>query len=332
MARASNNLGKPPGQRKEPANKNAEAFLTRARDELDRLFAEFPGILQYQRELASIFNNLGRLGRIASKPSSRPNRSARLPTCSSRLATEYPQVPDYRQNLAIVQFQLNLLKARHRSRPARNPPWPRCSLDQEAPHRQLSRRSRLSQRPGPQPVRLWKVASSIGASRDRASRPDRKGRNAVSGGSESGPRQPRVQPEPLRGLDLADGDRTRIEAGRTGCRMRRAACRSAARPALGLSHRAAGFARCVKLASPRTSAAPRRRTSSGGELRPPGRRTAAQGRRPRLAQIQPIRSRSKEFVPLRTRQDFIELFKELLDGQTSREPAERNHVWRSDKF
>jgi len=45
------------------ASKIAEAFLIRARDEFDRLFAEFPGIFQYRRELASIFNNLGRLER-----------------------------------------------------------------------------------------------------------------------------------------------------------------------------------------------------------------------------------------------------------------------------
>ena len=109
FARASNNLGTllaNTGQ----ASKSAEAFLIRARDELDRLFAEFPGILQYRRELASIFNNLGRLGRDREQAELASESFRQAANLLKPLASEYPQVPDYRQNLAIVQFQLNLLR------------------------------------------------------------------------------------------------------------------------------------------------------------------------------------------------------------------------------
>ena len=44
------------------ATEEAEKILKQARDALERLTAEFPRILQYRRELASIFNNLGRAG------------------------------------------------------------------------------------------------------------------------------------------------------------------------------------------------------------------------------------------------------------------------------
>ena len=109
VARASNNLGSLMANT-EQANKSAEAFLIRARDELDRLFAEFPGILQYRRELASIFNNLGRLGRDREQAELASESFRQAANLLKPLATEYPQVPDYRQNLAIVQFQLNLLR------------------------------------------------------------------------------------------------------------------------------------------------------------------------------------------------------------------------------
>jgi serine/threonine-protein kinase len=110
IARASNNLGSLMAD-KGQANKSAEAFLIRARDELDRLSAEFPGILQYRRELASIFNNLGRLGRGREQAELASESFRQAANLLKPLATKYPQVPDYRQNLAIVQFQLNLLRA-----------------------------------------------------------------------------------------------------------------------------------------------------------------------------------------------------------------------------
>ena len=86
-ARASNNLAHALGRHGTGEQERRDDSLSRARDELDRLFAEFPRILQYRRELASIFNNLGRLGRdreqaeLASR-----SRSARPPTCSRPLA------------------------------------------------------------------------------------------------------------------------------------------------------------------------------------------------------------------------------------------------------
>ncbi len=109
LARASNNLGSLLAGR-QPASKDAEAFLNRARDELDRLFTEFPGILQYRRELASIFNNLGRYSRDRQQPALAAEWFRKAASLLEPLATEYPQIPDYRQNLAIVRFQLELLK------------------------------------------------------------------------------------------------------------------------------------------------------------------------------------------------------------------------------
>ncbi len=90
--------------------KSAEELLIRAKDELDRLAAEFPRILQYRRELASIFNNLGRLARDGEQPELASQSFRQATSLLKPLATKYPQVPDYRQNLAIDEFQLNLLK------------------------------------------------------------------------------------------------------------------------------------------------------------------------------------------------------------------------------
>ena len=109
LARASNNLGSIMAGNGQ-ASKSAEALLIRARDELDRLSAEFPGILQYRRELASIFNNLGRLGRDREQPELASESFRQAAGLLKPLATKYVQVPDYRQNLAIAEFQLNLLK------------------------------------------------------------------------------------------------------------------------------------------------------------------------------------------------------------------------------
>ncbi len=85
-------------------------MLIKARDELLRLSAEFPGILQYRRELASIFNNLGRLGRFREQAELASESFRQAAGLLRPLAIEYPQVPDYRQNLAIDEFQLDLLK------------------------------------------------------------------------------------------------------------------------------------------------------------------------------------------------------------------------------
>ena len=109
LARASNNLGNLLA-RTGQASKSAGELLIRARDELDRLFAEFPGILQYRRELASIFTNLGRLGRDSAQAELASESFRQAANLLKPLATEYPQVPDYQQNLAIVQFQLGLLQ------------------------------------------------------------------------------------------------------------------------------------------------------------------------------------------------------------------------------
>ena len=77
---------------------------------------------------------------------------------------------------------------------------------------------------------------------------------------------------------------------------------------------AAGFSRCVKLA-------PQENTLAVGESEE---RAETYGRRAvellrkavdrgLLRSSDPLKA--EEFVPLRSRQDFIELFKELLDGQ-----------------
>jgi serine/threonine-protein kinase len=108
VARASNNLASIVASKGEA--KSALALLITARDELDRLSAEFPAILQYRRELASIFNNLGRLGRDREQTDLASESFHRATGLLEPLAAKYPEVPDYRQNLAIDEFQLNLLK------------------------------------------------------------------------------------------------------------------------------------------------------------------------------------------------------------------------------
>jgi serine/threonine-protein kinase len=109
VARTSNNLGSII-YNKEPASKSAEQLIIQARDELRQLAVEFPAILQYRRELASILTNLGRLARdreLTELASEAFNQAAGV---LGLLAERYPQVPDYRQNLAIAHFQLSLLK------------------------------------------------------------------------------------------------------------------------------------------------------------------------------------------------------------------------------
>ena len=138
------------------ASKSAEALLIRARDELDRLSAEFPGILQYRRELASIFNNLGRLGRDREQPELASESFRQAASLLKPLATKYLQVPDYRQNLAIVEFQLNLLKIATDPAGA-EPALAQLLDDQETPYRPLILTFPIIAMP-------WGVTSSIMAS------------------------------------------------------------------------------------------------------------------------------------------------------------------------
>jgi tetratricopeptide (TPR) repeat protein len=108
-ARASNNLatllaGKGRGE-------EAEKILKQARDTLDRLTAEFPRILQYRRELASIFSNLGRVGRDTKQNELTSEALRRAAELLTDLAERNPQVPDYQQDRDIARFQLGILRA-----------------------------------------------------------------------------------------------------------------------------------------------------------------------------------------------------------------------------
>jgi eukaryotic-like serine/threonine-protein kinase len=108
-ARASNNLATLLGSKRR--NEEAEPILKRARDTLDRLAAEFPQILQYRRELASIFNNLGNIERDTNQNDRAAEAYRQGVTHLESLAQGPTQVPDYRQNIDIALFQLALLKA-----------------------------------------------------------------------------------------------------------------------------------------------------------------------------------------------------------------------------
>ncbi len=89
-----------------------EAQLTTARNELERLAAEFPQIRQYRRELASIFNNLGRLALNREKPEEAEASFCQNAELLKALAASDPQVPDYQQNVSIALFQLERLRAK----------------------------------------------------------------------------------------------------------------------------------------------------------------------------------------------------------------------------
>jgi serine/threonine-protein kinase len=116
-ARASNNLAVILLENQH-RDQEAEGLWNRARGHLGRLTAEFPRIVQYRRELASIFNNLGRLaldreGRELAAESFR--HAAEL---LEGLVAADPQVPDYQQNLSLAKFQLELLRAAAGAGPA----------------------------------------------------------------------------------------------------------------------------------------------------------------------------------------------------------------------
>ena len=82
-ARASNNLATLAGRKEE-----AEPMLNRARDLLGRLTTEFPRILQYRRELASVFNNLGKLGRNTRNENKAAEAFRQVPTSSQNWLAE----------------------------------------------------------------------------------------------------------------------------------------------------------------------------------------------------------------------------------------------------
>ena len=79
--------------------------------------------MQYRRELASAWHNLGRLARLRDDSRQAQEAFRQAVRLLQPLAEDYPQVPDYRQNLAIARFQLALQDL------AQNPAGPRrnCS-------------------------------------------------------------------------------------------------------------------------------------------------------------------------------------------------------------
>jgi serine/threonine-protein kinase len=108
-ARASNNLatllaGQGRGEK-------SREILKQAHDVLDRLTAEFPRILQYRRELASIFNNLGRVGRESKRNDLAAESFRQAANLLKDLAQRSPEVPDYQEDMDIALFQVAMLKA-----------------------------------------------------------------------------------------------------------------------------------------------------------------------------------------------------------------------------
>jgi tetratricopeptide (TPR) repeat protein len=108
-ARASNNLGTLLA-RGGHADRS-ETTLMKARDSLARLSAEFPRIAQYRRELASVFNNLGRLGRDTKRNDLAAEGYRQAAAQLKELAQRNPTVPDYQEEMDIALVQLGLLKA-----------------------------------------------------------------------------------------------------------------------------------------------------------------------------------------------------------------------------
>jgi serine/threonine-protein kinase len=108
-ARASNNLATLLWD--EGRGAKSQEMLKQARDVLDRLTAEFPRILQYRRELASIFNNLGRVGRGSKQNDPAAESFRQAANLLKELAKRYPQVPDYQEDMDIALFQVGLFKA-----------------------------------------------------------------------------------------------------------------------------------------------------------------------------------------------------------------------------
>jgi serine/threonine-protein kinase len=108
-ARASNNLATILMENKK-RDKDAESLWNQARADLEHLSAEFPRIVQYRRELASIFNNLGRLAVDRKQRDLAAESFLRTASLLQGLADADPKVPDYQQNLFLARFQLGLLR------------------------------------------------------------------------------------------------------------------------------------------------------------------------------------------------------------------------------
>jgi len=311
VARASNNLGNllaSTGQ----ASKSAEAFLIRARDELDRLFAEFPGILQYRRELASIFNNLGRLGRDREQAELASESFRQAANLLKPLATEYPQVPDYRQNLAIVQFQLNLLRLATDPAGA-EPALAQVLNDQERLIASYPDVPDYRNALGRNLFDYGKLLFERGKSAPAANLIER----AVARFQEALKADPgnRVYTK-----NLYEGLTLQMELALESNQVERAArCAELLVDVLpnqlsGYLTVAAGLSRCVKLAPHETQLAPGEGEEKAETY---GRRAVELLRqavdRGLLRSADPLKV--EEFVPLRPRPDFIELIKQLLNGQ-----------------
>jgi serine/threonine-protein kinase len=116
-ARASNNLAVILVDNQQ-RDQDAEALWNQARDHLGRLTAEFPRIVQYRRELASIFNNLGRLALNRKRPELAAESLRHAAELLEGLVAADSQVPDYQQNLFLAKFQLELLRAAAGAGPA----------------------------------------------------------------------------------------------------------------------------------------------------------------------------------------------------------------------
>ncbi|HKM52042.1 MAG TPA: protein kinase [Isosphaeraceae bacterium] len=311
VARASNNLGSllaNTGQ----ASKSAEAFLIRARDELDRLFAEFPGILQYRRELASIFNNLGRLGREREQAELASESFRQAANLLKPLATQYPQVPDYRQNLAIVQFQLNLLRVA--TDPAGAEPALAQVLDDQ--ERLIASYPDVPDYRNALGRNLFDYGKLL-FERGKSARAANLIEKAVARFQEALKADPgnRVYTK-----NLYEALTLQMDLALESNQAERAA-RCAAQLVDVLPNQlsaylivAAGLSQCVKLAPHENQLASGEREERADAY---GRRAVELLRkaveRGLLRSSEPLKA--EEFVPLRSRQDFIELFKELLDGQ-----------------
>ena len=310
-ARASNNLatllsGK--GREEE-----AERILKQARDALERLTVEFPRILQYRRELASIFNNLGRAGWLTKQEELAARSFRQAAELLSDLARRNPQVPDYQEDRDIALFQLGLLKAESDLASGERELAPLLAEQEKlvaaypavpdyrnALGRDLLEYGKLLLRRD-QPARALPLIEQAVARFEEALKEDPGNRNYGKNLTEA--------------LTVQIMIAVKGKADRAGGRTGRAAHRGPHRRPQGLSDRVHGVDTLRRDHLQRRI--PRPRCPRAARADAYGRRAVEILRsavdRGLLHATDPLRD--EEFVPLRTRPDFIDLIKELIERQ-----------------
>jgi serine/threonine-protein kinase len=310
-ARASNNLGnllESKGQHHE-----SEKTLKHARDALDRLTAEFPRILQYRRELASIFNNLGRVGRDTRQMDLAIEAYRQAADQLKEMAQGNPQVPDYQEELDIALVQLGLLQA-EANKAAGEETLARVLADQEkliAAYPAVPDYRNALGRSLREYANLLRARGEASRAADLAEKAEARVREALKGDSGNRVYAKNLTEALTLQILIAEKAKQTEKVGLLVDRLVEA-------PTADLRNHltaAMGLTRCLVITSTDEALAPDVREKRAEEF---GRRAVAilrqAANRGLLLTSDPLRD--EEFLLLRTRPDFIELFKELRDRQT----------------